>query len=218
MFKFFKKSISDVPVETQPEIAPNETPRERFEREKMSRRAMLRSMGVMTGAAVITLVSSDDLARLAVSKLRENEATREIGDTLAKEFRSAGIAFAATPVPTADLIDPIISCAHLGPNSGNDNNRDCYDCSVALVSTPMDLNLAVIAVELGMGDQFSVPSARHNICQAQAEDSCKALHGSGRTAINDYVRCMLGGVCNDALVTALLGRITDALASGHYGA
>ena len=58
----------------------------------------------MAGMAVFATLSVDDLARIAAKKLQETEATKGIGDTLAKEFRGAGVALAndGFGVPRAD--------------------------------------------------------------------------------------------------------------------
>ncbi len=210
MFKFFKKPTSLAPSEAQSEVAPDETPRQRFEREKMSRRAMLRSMGVMTGVAVVTLISSDDLARLAVSKLRENEATREIGDTLAKEFRGAGIAFAATPKPTQEITDVIISCKGIEPGKPWPALGSCSDCGNALESSDSRLNIAVLAVEAGLPGDFSFPDLRHIDCGGKAEDACLA-HNSGIIAMNAYTRCMMSGLASDVVIANVLNRLTNCL-------
>lgn len=71
-----------------------EAERARFENERMTRRAALRKFGFMAGLAAFATVSVDDLARVASKKLQENEMTKGIGDTLAKEFRMAGVALA----------------------------------------------------------------------------------------------------------------------------
>ena len=68
--------------------------RVRFENERMTRRGALRKFGFMAGMAVFATLSVDDLARIAAKKMQDAEATKGIGDTLAKEFRAAGVALA----------------------------------------------------------------------------------------------------------------------------
>lgn len=70
--------------------------RERFEQERMTRRAALRRIGMTSGLVVFSLLTVDDLARLAAEKLKDNKATEQIGTSLAKEFQGAGVAFATT--------------------------------------------------------------------------------------------------------------------------
>ena len=84
---------------TKPKVAP--TSPDQLDQEKMSRRAALRRIGMTSGIAVLGLLTIDDLARVASQKLEQNELTRGI----AKDFKSAGVAFADTlggpsPSPT----------------------------------------------------------------------------------------------------------------------
>ena len=67
---------------------------ERIENERMTRRKALRKFGFTAGMAVFSVLTVDDLARIASKKLQDTEATKGIGDMLAKEFRSAGVAMA----------------------------------------------------------------------------------------------------------------------------
>ena len=71
-----------------------EAERVRFENERMTRRKALRKFGFTAGMAVFSMLTVDDLARVASKKLQDTEATKGIGDMLAKEFRSAGVAMA----------------------------------------------------------------------------------------------------------------------------
>ena len=77
--------------------SPTENERVRFENERMTRRKALRKFGFTAGMAVFSVLTVDDLARVASKKLQETEATKGIGDMLAKEFRSAGVALANDP-------------------------------------------------------------------------------------------------------------------------
>ena len=40
------------------------------------------------------MFAADDLARMVIKKMEETEATRQIAETVAHEFKNAGIAFA----------------------------------------------------------------------------------------------------------------------------
>lgn len=99
---WFKGMRPNVNVEAQPQKAqPQDSSggdiqarRARLESERMTRRQALKKMGVMTGVAVLGLVTADDLARLAASALKEQKATRAIGDAIGRDFYKAGVAFA----------------------------------------------------------------------------------------------------------------------------
>lgn len=69
---------------------------EKLDAERLSRRAALRRIGMVSGMAVLGTLTIDDLARVSAKKLQQNELTRGIGDSLAKDFRNAGVAFADT--------------------------------------------------------------------------------------------------------------------------
>jgi len=68
--------------------------RKKFEAEKLTRRAALKKFGITIGMAVFGMFAADDLARMVIKKMEETEATRQIAETVAHEFKNAGIAFA----------------------------------------------------------------------------------------------------------------------------
>ena len=111
-----------------------EARRVRFENERMTRRGALRKFGFMAGMAVFATLSVDDLARIAAKKMQEQEATKGIGDTLAKEFRAAGVVLAND--------DPGNPNPYLSDCSGctgyciPDADYDCVDCP-STCATPM---------------------------------------------------------------------------------
>ena len=118
-----------------PEITPLseadalEAARLKFEAEKMTRRAALRKLGITSGMAFFSLFAVDDLARMAIKKMRQNEATRDIAETVAREFKDAGIAFADDPPITTGGCLPgnavIVGCA------GADIGANCLCCPTA---------------------------------------------------------------------------------------
>lgn len=68
--------------------------RAKFEQEKMSRRAALRKIGMTSGMALFGMFAVDDLARLALRGLQQHKETQAVAETVAKELRSSGVAFA----------------------------------------------------------------------------------------------------------------------------
>lgn len=82
-----------------PEITPLneadalETAHLKFEFERMTRRTALRKLGINSGMAFFALFAVDDLVRVAIKRMRQNEATRDIAETVAREFKDSGIAF-----------------------------------------------------------------------------------------------------------------------------
>ena len=118
-----------------PEITPLneadalEAARLKFEAEKMTRRAALRKLGITSGMAFFSLFAVDDLARMAIKKMRQNEATRDIAETVAREFQNSGIAFATTPVTTPCLVSEIKPGC-----TGADIGYNCVCCPTAATS------------------------------------------------------------------------------------
>jgi len=118
-----------------PEITPPseaedlEEARRKFEAEKMTRRAALRKLGITSGMAFFSLFAVDDLARVAIKQMRQNEATHDIAETVAREFQNAGIAFADDPPITTGGCLPgngvIAGCG------GADIGANCLCCPTA---------------------------------------------------------------------------------------
>ena len=106
-----------------------EAARLKYEAEKMTRRAALRKLGITSGMAFFSLFAVDDLARMAIKKMRQDEATRGIAETVAREFKDSGIAFADDPPITIGGCLPgngvIAGCA------GADIGANCLCCSTA---------------------------------------------------------------------------------------
>lgn len=87
--------------------------REQLEREKMTRRAALRKLGLTTGMSIFGLFAVDDLARMVISKMQEHEATKKIAEGLAHEFKDAGAVFALVAITCDDC------CTHRDNQSLN---------------------------------------------------------------------------------------------------
>ena len=76
-------------------LAPVETERERFERERLSRRQALKRFGMISAMATFALFSVDDLARMVGKAMQQRAADNKVVEQVAKEFQQAGIAMAA---------------------------------------------------------------------------------------------------------------------------
>lgn len=135
MFKGFWKNLQLPKAEAQPEMRGVGTPaaeqplddvqaaRKRFEQQKMTRRQALRKMGVMSATAVIGILSIDDLARLSAERLKQHGATRALGESVAHEFKDAGVAFADTmPKPSS------MAKKKKPPKSCEGHNANCEQC------------------------------------------------------------------------------------------
>lgn len=103
---------NETPKVPQAEVTDLPTKRQQFEKERMTRRAALRKIGIMSGVAAVALLSTDDLARMAANQLQQHGETKAIGDKLAKDFRSAGVAFAALPKESSPDCDCQCHCEY----------------------------------------------------------------------------------------------------------
>lgn len=84
--------------------------RAKLEDERMSRRQALRKMGILSGVAVLALVSVDDLARLASKQLATNAGNLEVAGAVAKGLRNAGVAFADPNTPADPYAPSLTDC------------------------------------------------------------------------------------------------------------
>lgn len=147
------KSSTDTPTtELLPSEADNSaTPKwDKVEQERLTRRAALRKMGYTSGIALFSLFAVDDLARMAIQKMEQHKETRQIAETVAKEFKNAGIALA-------------------GPNSYNDpcagsTQQDCQGCNGNRQNTC---------------DSKAVTVAETNACNSAATKALQACNAPG---------------------------------------
>lgn len=77
--------------------APVETERERFERERLSRRQALKRFGMTSAMATFALFSVDDLARIVGKAMQQRAGDNKVAEQVAQEFQEAGVAFAGSP-------------------------------------------------------------------------------------------------------------------------
>ena len=77
--------------------------REKFEQERMNRRAALRKLGMTGGMTLFGVLAFDDVARKVLDVMKQNTVTQQIADTLTKEFGEMGVAH-------ADDSDPCDAC------------------------------------------------------------------------------------------------------------
>jgi len=101
--------------------------RAKLEDERMSRRQALRKMGILSGVAVLALVSVDDLARLAAKQLAAHSGDSEVAGSVAKSLKSAGVAF-------ADPNDPI------DPGSNSFSLTDCRERCLLAAANFMEVD------------------------------------------------------------------------------
>ncbi len=106
-----------IPSET---VTPDSaTPKwDKMEQERLTRRAALRKMGYTSGIALFSLFAVDDLARMAITQMEQHKETRQIAETIAEEFKNAGIAI-------ADSNSSNGPCYPAGTLGGNNIGKDC---------------------------------------------------------------------------------------------
>lgn len=70
---------------------------EQVEKEQFTRRQALRKFGFGAGLSAFMLLGVDDLARMVGDRMQRMNSDNKVANQLAKEFQSAGIAFAGSP-------------------------------------------------------------------------------------------------------------------------
>ncbi len=94
--------IENQDTQSSEALLPAETALERFERERLSRRRALKKLGVTAAMATFAMFSVDDLAHMVGAAMKQQAGDSKIAEQIAREFQSAGIAFAGGPSgPTA---------------------------------------------------------------------------------------------------------------------
>ena len=123
-------SISDTPTT---ELTPAEpaavsaTPKwDKVEQERLTRRAALRKMGYTSGIAIFSMFAVDDLARMAIQKMEQHKETKQIAETVAKEFKNTGIAFALPQSSAGSGGCDNGSTYPSGSLSGSQIGHDCH--------------------------------------------------------------------------------------------
>jgi len=91
--------------------APVEIDKQRFERERLTRRQALRKFGITAGMATFAMFSVDDLARMVGRAMQQRAGDNKIAGQIALEFQQAGIAMAAPPLPSCTPNDAGVSVA-----------------------------------------------------------------------------------------------------------
>ncbi len=74
-----------------------ETDKERFERERLTRRQALRKFGITASMATFAMFSVDDLARMVGKAMQQRAGDNKIARQIAQEFQQAGVALAGGP-------------------------------------------------------------------------------------------------------------------------
>ena len=145
MFKKNHKPRPSAAIEEFNSSSDTVSLRAKLENERMSRRQALRKMGVMSGAAVLSLLTVDDLARLASKQLASSGGDSELATSVAKSLRSAGVVM-ANPNTTTDPNSPywrVGDCgdrcvanalSHLGHNIPMDNFGDAGNVDIYCVN------------------------------------------------------------------------------------
>ena len=79
-----------------PETAPaeTETAKQKFERERLTRRQALKKFGMTSAMATFALFSVDDLARMVGAAMERQAKNSKIAEQVAKEFEAMGVASA----------------------------------------------------------------------------------------------------------------------------
>ena len=118
--------------EAVPETA-KETAKEKFERERLSRRQALKKFGITSAMATFALFSVDDLARMVGKAMQQRAADNKVAEQIAQEFQQAGIALATTSGPSGSSTgsspsDPCEQCLTVEQDQLTDSETQLEGC------------------------------------------------------------------------------------------
>ena len=171
-----KSSTDTTPTElipSEPTATASATPKwDKVEQERLTRRAALRKMGYTSGIAMFSMFAVDDLARMAIKKMEQHKETKQIAETVAKEFKNSGIAMA----------NPNYSnCGGCVPDCKAGAYQECIACDSGCPGSWLNT--------ISCGD------ARYT--QAQCRACCSTRNPGPITPANtNYSWCITWGNCN----------------------
>jgi len=131
--------------------APVETERERFERERLSRRQALKRFGMTSAMATFALFSVDDLARMVGKAMQQRAADNKVVEQISQEFQQAGVALATQPAVGPNAL-PYGNCNSFQNGGGsaacdacnNDRYNRCVQyCSAAACASAFNCGTGV---------------------------------------------------------------------------
>ncbi len=106
---------------------PVETDKERFERERLSRRQALKKFGMTAGMATFAMFSVDDLARMVGKSMQQRAGDNKVAGQIAQEFQEAGVALAVGPAMGPNAL-PYGNCNSFQWGTGG--STACDACNV----------------------------------------------------------------------------------------
>lgn len=134
----------------------------KHEAAKMSRRAVLSKVGLQFGAAALLALSVDDLARKVTATIAARNKDNEVAQSVAREFKNAGIAFA----------EPSASWGCPGCPSGYDTRYfSCESCGIfwsVLASKPCNQT----------SDCAACCNKQDDYCRSQGKKNCNDITGA----------------------------------------
>ena len=100
----------------EPTLTEPETAKQKFERERMTRRQALKRFGMTSAMATFALFSVDDLARMVGGAMERQARNSKIAAQVAEEFQHSGIAVGAV-MPNPSYYPYINYSYYPGPGS-----------------------------------------------------------------------------------------------------
>ena len=105
-----------------------ETAKEKFERERLSRRQALKKFGMTSAIATFALFSLDDLARMVGKAMQQRVRDDKVATQVAKELQQAGVVLADTPQSCTDC------CSHNSDSQNQSHQMWCNCINVAVTA------------------------------------------------------------------------------------
>lgn len=124
-----------------------ETAKEKFERERMTRRQALKRFGMTSAMTMFAMFSVDDLARVVGKAMQQRAGDNKIAGQIAQEFQQAGVAFAKPsgrpPLPSGCSGDQVGNWC-----LGYPTTSECVSCCKGVYNTGGMCNLSGTALDL----------------------------------------------------------------------
>ena len=154
--------------------APAETERERFERERLSRRQALKRLGMTSAMATFAMFSVDDLARMVGKAMQQRAGDNKVAGQIAQEFQKAGA---------------VMAWGASGSNCfANGAHYNCTGCgggySVGICCSHATAKNACCGASFGTGGTGPDPNRLMSCCQM----------AWGSSSSDDYQVCVALGV------------------------
>ena len=112
-----------IPINEGPETA-----KEKFERERLTRRQALKKFGMTSAMAAFALFSVDDLARMVGKTMQQRAGDNKVAEQIAQEFQQAGVVMADGTSGCIPSSASCLNCVNAYDNAAGAAISDYNNC------------------------------------------------------------------------------------------